>query len=100
MFGLELEAKLLGTDVDTIKKQLEDMNDPFEVLDLVHKLLSAKGEVILDGSQKKLFHQQLKETSLENVDGMCSRRLKDIYDQNEPIDDILKFIPMMESVII
>ena len=100
LFGLELEAKLLGTDVDTIKKQLEDMNDPFEVLDLVHKLLSAKGEPVLDGSQKKLFHQQLKETSLENVDGMCSKRLKDIYDQNEPIGDILKFIPMMESVII
>ena len=100
LFGLELEAKLLGTDVGHIKKQLENTQDPFEALELIHKLLSSKGEPILGGEQKQILHQQLKETALENAGIMCAKRLKDIYSNNEDIEDILKFVPMMESVMI
>ncbi|WP_348653174.1 DEAD/DEAH box helicase [uncultured Sulfurimonas sp.] len=98
LFGLELEAKLLGTDVNDIKEQLDTTKDPFEALELIHTLLSSKGEEVLDGKQKQLLHQQLKDTTLSNVDAMCVKRLKDIYYNNEPIEDILKFIPMMQSV--
>lgn len=100
LFGLELEAKLLGTDIDNIKSQLEISNDPFETLELVQKLLKSKGEKILDNEQKQLFHRQLQDTTMNNVDLMCVKRLKDIYMNNEPIDEILKFIPMMQSVMV
>ncbi|MEA1918616.1 MAG: DEAD/DEAH box helicase, partial [Campylobacterota bacterium] len=48
LFGLELEAKLLGTDVNNIKKTLETIQDPHEAIELVNKLLHAKGEPILE----------------------------------------------------
>jgi len=100
LFGLELEAKLLGTDIDNIKSQLEISEDSFEALELVQKLLTSKGEKILDGEQKQLFHKQLQDTDMKNVNTMCVKRLKDIYDNNEPIVEILKFIPMIESVMV
>lgn len=100
LFGLELEAKMLGTDVDNIKKALDNTQDPFETLELVHKLLSSKGVDILDANQRELLHKQLKDTSIENAYAMCTKRIKDIYYNNEPIDDILKFIPMIESVMV
>ena len=99
LFGLELEAKLLGTDVKDIKKTLEQIQDPYEAIELINKLLHAKGEKILESDTKGIFFEQLKETSLSNIDQMCSKRLKDIYINNEPIEEILKFIPMIESVL-
>jgi len=99
LFGLELEAKLLGTDVKDIKKTLEQIQDPYEAIDLINKLLHAKGEKILESDAKEIFFEQLKETSLPNINQMSSKRLKDIYINNEPIEEILKFIPMLESVL-
>jgi len=98
LFGLELEARLLGTNIDTMKEELESVDDPFEALEIIHKLLSAKGENILASDQKELLHTQLKDSSIEDIYSMCTKRLKDIYLNNEPIEDILKFIPMIESV--
>ena len=98
LFGSELEAQLLGTDVEMIKKQLEDTQDPFDVLDLVQKLYKSKGKPILGTQQHQQFREQLKNSTVENIDLLCSKRLKNIYHNNEPIEEILKFIPMMESI--
>lgn len=100
LFGLELEAKLLGTDINNIKQVMEKTHDPFEVLELIHKLLISKGEDILKADHKKLLHQQLKDTRIKNANFMCAKRLKDIYFNNEPIKEIVKFIPMIESVMV
>ena len=99
LFGLELEAELLGTNIDILKKQLKNAQDPFEALELVHKLLKSKGEGILEATEKEIFFQQLKETIIDNIEIMCVKRLQDIYTNNESIAELLKFIPMMESVL-
>ena len=99
LFGLELEAKLLGTDVNDIKKTLQTLQDPHEAIELINKLLHAKGEPILEADDKERFFEQLKETSLAQINQMCAKRLKAIYLNNEPIEEILKFIPMLESVL-
>jgi len=99
LFSLELEAKLLGTDIQQIKKQLEESQDTFETLKLVEQLYSSKGDETLSSDDKEQLHHQLKKTTIENANIMCAKRLKDIYKNNETLSEVLKFIPMMESVL-
>jgi hypothetical protein len=98
LFGIELEAKLLGTDVEAVKQQLATTTDPIETLHCIEKLLNAQGEKSLDTKQKELWHQQLRNSPLEDAGKMSAQRLKDIYETHEPLEEILKFLPMLESV--
>ncbi|MCW8895005.1 DEAD/DEAH box helicase [Sulfurimonas sp.] len=98
LFSLEFEAKLFGTNTGDIKQQLNVIQDPVEALKLINRLLSSKGKVTLSEEQTRTLLLQLKMTNMEHAEVMCTKRLKDIYHNNESIGDILKFIPMMESV--
>ena len=98
LFSLEFEAKILGINVGDVEEQLKGTQDPLEALELIHKLSSSNGKVVLDEKQIQIFRQQLSRTNLEQVEMMCTKRLKDIYQNKEAIEEILKFIPMMESV--
>ena len=98
LFSLEFEAKILGIDVGNIEEELKNTNNPFEALKSMNMLLSTHGKVVLGEKQIQIFRQQLSKTNLEQAEMMCTKRLKDIYRNKESIEDILKFIPMMESV--
>ena len=99
LFGIEFEAQLLGTNVKKYRDDIDNILDnPISVLELINKLRRVSNQSVLDYEDKNRFIKQLDETSIKNINSMCTQRLKDIFHKQESIENILQFIPMMESV--
>ena len=99
LFSLRLEEELLYSEVADLREILKNTQTINETITIINKLLDITKQESLNNAIHQELLQDIKKSTVPNIEVMCIKRLKDLYHNGESINGIKYFVAMMESVL-
>ena len=98
LFGMKLEEELLNEDVAPLKTALQSSESLLDSIRLINRLLDLRKREPLSDAAAKTLIEHIEKSSVPNIEQMCNKRLKDLYERGDDINEINGFVALMESV--
>jgi len=100
LFGKEMEEHLLYAGIADLQHLLRISQSLQESFALVNKIRSEKGEELIEDEFIDSVMSRVKKSSLDGINAMTNKRLKDIYFEGGSLSELKDFVKLMESVLL
>ena len=99
MFNQKLEDYILYFEEQKLLDSIKSSNDTFETIKLIQQLYKIIEKEEISSNLINRIVESMKSSKIKNINEICNKRIKSIFEDGKDFWEMIDFIKLMESVL-
>ncbi len=99
MFEQKLEDHILYIEEQHLLDSIKSSNDTFETIKLIQQLYKIIEKEEISSNLINRIAESMKSSKIKNINEICNKRIKSIFEDGKDFWEMIDFIKLMESVL-